>query len=109
MRCSEEEEGEEERVDAPRLGDGECVLDSFLLGWTDRDVDEAEAGWRPRRSWEGLRCWVLDDEADVGLAIVVLRKSRVADSGAEGGGGRDERMEDMGRIDERQRKHSPVP
>ena len=46
---------------------------------------------------------------DVGLAMVVLRKSRVADSGADGGGGRDERREDAGSIEERQRKHSPVP
>lgn len=41
--------------------------------------------------------------------MVVLRKSRVADSGAEGGGGRNERMEEAGRMEERQRKHSPVP
>lgn len=50
-----------------------------------------------------------EDEADVGLAMVVLRKSKVAESGAEGGGGRDERREDAGRMEERQRKHSPVP
>ncbi len=41
--------------------------------------------------------------------MVVLRKSRVADSRAEGGGGRNERMEEAGRMEERQRKHSPVP
>lgn len=40
---------------------------------------------------------------------MVLRPSE-ADSGAEGGGGRDARMEaDGGRMEERQRKHSPVP
>ena len=44
----------------------------------------------------------------MGDAIVVLRP-RVSESEAEGGGGRFARMAEEGRMDARQRKHSPVP
>ena len=42
--------------------------------------------------------------------MVVLRPMAVVSiSGAEGGGGSEESKEDEGRMDARQRKHSPVP
>lgn len=57
---------------------------------------------------DGERCEQEEWEWDVGLAIVVLRPM-LSVSGAEGGGGRLERREEEGRMETRQRKHSPVP
>lgn len=89
-------------VDVPLVvGAGEGVL-PFAVA-RGRDVEEAEAGER-RWCCDGLR----EEEGDVGLTIVVLLPSE-ADSGAEGGEGRDARIEEAGRMEERQRKHSPVP
>ena len=51
---------------------------------------------------------VLEDKIFGRAAIVVLRCCRFVVS-ALGGGGRDARIEDMGRTEARQRKHSPVP
>lgn len=72
----------------------------------------------PLGEGEGMRLlfrWVWEEDClrfeveVVGEAMVVLRP-READSGAEGGGGREERREEEdGRMEERQRKHSPVP
>ncbi len=44
----------------------------------------------------------------MGDTIVVLRP-RVSESDAEGGGGKFARMAEGGRMEARQRKHSPVP
>lgn len=44
----------------------------------------------------------------VGDIMVVLRP-RVSSVGADGGGGRDDRIAEVGKTEARQRKHSPVP
>ena len=57
---------------------------------------------------DGERCDEEERDRDFGLAIVVLRPI-FSVSGAEGGGGRLERREEDGRMETRQRKHSPLP
>ena len=94
-------------VDVPlREGEGEGRRPLVVFGGCgeDREFLDVVEGSRKRLWWEEDLRW----EVEVGLAIVVLRPKE-ADSGAEGGGGREERSEEAGRMEDRQRKHSPVP